>query len=49
MADVAIKPTIASRRSAGEASAWEQLKTNKSWLAFWFMLPTAVFLIMFLA
>ena len=33
----------------GEPSAWQQLKTNKNWLAFWFMLPAAVFLILFLA
>ena len=33
----------------GEPSAWQQLKTNKNWLGFWFMLPTAVFLIAFLA
>jgi multiple sugar transport system permease protein len=33
----------------GEPSGWQQLKTNKNWLGFWFMLPTAVFLIAFLA
>jgi multiple sugar transport system permease protein len=33
----------------GEPGTWQQLKTNKNWLGFWFMLPTAVFLIAFLA
>ena len=33
----------------GEPSSWQQLKTNKNWLGFWFMLPTAIFLIFFLA
>ena len=33
----------------GEPSSWQRLKTNKNWLGFWFMLPTAVFLIFFLA
>ena len=33
----------------GEPSAWQQLKVNRNWLGFWFMLPTAVFLIFFLA
>jgi multiple sugar transport system permease protein len=33
----------------GEPSGWQQLKTNRNWLGFWFMLPTAVFLIAFLA
>jgi multiple sugar transport system permease protein len=33
----------------GEPSTWQRLKTNKNWLGFWFMMPTAVFLIAFLA
>jgi multiple sugar transport system permease protein len=33
----------------GEPSAWSQLKTNRNWLGFWFMLPAAGFLILFLA
>ena len=32
-----------------EITAWERLKTNKNWLAIWFMLPAAAFLILFLA
>ncbi|MCO5128996.1 MAG: sugar ABC transporter permease [Xanthobacteraceae bacterium] len=30
-------------------SLWERLRTNRNWLALWFMLPTAAFLILFLA
>jgi multiple sugar transport system permease protein len=37
------KPTYA------EVTAWYRLKTNKNWLAIWFMLPAAAFLILFLA
>jgi multiple sugar transport system permease protein len=33
----------------GEPGVWQRIKTNKNWLGFWFMLPTAVFLIAFLA
>jgi len=29
--------------------SWERLKTNRNWLSFWFMLPAAGFLILFLA
>ena len=32
-----------------EPTRWEQLKVNKNWLAVWFMLPAAAFLILFLA
>src|ERR1700750_1021202 len=31
------------------ATAWERLNANRAWLAFWFMLPAAGFLILFLA
>src|ERR1700687_1463722 len=31
------------------ASAWDRLKVNRNWLALWFMLPAAAFLILFLA
>jgi len=30
-------------------SFWSRLKTNRNWLAIWFMLPAALFLLMFLA
>jgi multiple sugar transport system permease protein len=32
-----------------ELSAWGRLKVNRNWLAIWFMLPAAIFLLMFLA
>lgn len=32
-----------------KATRWNRLKTNKEWLAIWFMLPAAAFLILFLA
>jgi multiple sugar transport system permease protein len=38
-----IKPTYT------EVTAWDRLKTNKNWLALWFMLPATAFLILFLA
>ena len=28
---------------------WDRLRTNRNWLALWFMLPAAAFLILFLA
>ena len=36
-------------RTYGDGSAWQRLKVNKNWLALWFMLPAAAFLILFLA
>lgn len=36
-------------RFAASAGAWQRLKANRNWLAFWFMLPAAAFLILFLA
>jgi multiple sugar transport system permease protein len=46
MTDLAVNSHRGSRR---DATAWDQLKTNRNWLGFWFMLPTAAFLILFLA
>jgi multiple sugar transport system permease protein len=39
----------ASTRHHGKSSAWDRLRTNRNWLAVWFMLPAAAFLILFLA
>ncbi len=36
-------------RSYREVTRWDRLKTNRNWLAIWFMLPAAAFLILFLA
>ncbi len=35
--------------TADEPSLWQRLRTNKNWIALWFMLPAAAFLILFLA
>ena len=43
MSDVAIKPLPASA-----VATWERLKVNRNWLGFWFMLPAAAFLLLFL-
>ena len=41
-----LRRTGSTRRTA---SAWQRLKVNHNWLALWFMLPAAAFLILFLA
>ena len=46
MTDVAVN---AARQSPRVPTAWGQLKTNRDWLGFWFMIPAAAFLILFLA
>jgi multiple sugar transport system permease protein len=38
-----------SRRPAGAVTNWSRLKVNRGWLSFWFMLPAAAFLVLFLA
>jgi multiple sugar transport system permease protein len=38
-----------ARPAHPDVKAWDRLKTNKNWLAIWFMLPAAAFLILFLA
>src|SRR6202163_2824065 len=48
MADVVLQPTLAPR-AVRDSSAWDRLKVNRNWLAWWFMLPAAAFLILFLA
>jgi multiple sugar transport system permease protein len=48
MTDLAL--TRANRKAAPrESTAWDRLKVNRDWLGFWFMLPAAGFLILFLA
>ncbi|NGX99411.1 MAG: sugar ABC transporter permease, partial [Candidatus Afipia apatlaquensis] len=42
-AAVSTKPYVSS------LSAWQRLMTNRNWIALWFMLPAAGFLILFLA
>lgn len=48
MADLVLTPRRAGREIR-EATTWDQLKHNRSWLGFWFMLPALGFLILFLA
>ncbi len=46
MADIALQPRTA-KRQIREATAWDQLRTNRNFLGFWFMLPAMGFLIFF--
>ncbi len=48
MADTVIDATVTSRAARG-LGAWDRLKVNRDWLGFWFMLPAAAILILFLA
>jgi len=48
MADITLDPTT-GRAHARFVTAWDRLKVNHNWLAFWFMLPAMAFLILFLA
>ena len=41
--------TMASSHAIRDVTAWNQLKTDRNWLGFWFMMPAAAFLILFLA
>jgi multiple sugar transport system permease protein len=47
MADIALKSSL--KAAPREPTAWSRLKINREWLSFWFMLPAAAFLILFLA
>ncbi|MDI3469183.1 MAG: ABC transporter, permease protein 1 (cluster 1, maltose/g3p/polyamine/iron) [Pseudolabrys sp.] len=40
---------IRTKAIMSEPSLWDRLMTNRNWLGFWFMLPAAAFLILFLA
>jgi multiple sugar transport system permease protein len=48
MVDIALKSTLA-KRPIHDITAWNRLKVNRDWLGFWFMVPAAGFLILFLA
>jgi multiple sugar transport system permease protein len=48
MADLAIS-TRSAKPIPREPSGWDRLKVDRNWLGFWFMLPAAAFLILFLA
>ena len=46
---IALDRSVRQARLPRDATAWERLKVNRNWLGFWFMLPAAAFLILFLA
>src|SRR5436190_4043846 len=48
MADLALKHPFAARL-IHDVSAWDRLKVILNWIALWFMLPAAAFLLLFLA
>src|SRR5262245_58077443 len=45
----ALMHTSTARPVPRATIGWDRLKMNRSWLSFWFMLPAAAFLILFLA
>ncbi len=47
MTDIALPKS--TKPPPREVAAWDRLKVNRTWLAVWFMLPAAAFLILFLA
>jgi multiple sugar transport system permease protein len=47
MTEIAVRNSL--RRPVRETTVWDRLKVNRNWLGFWFMLPAAAFLILFLA
>ncbi|MGB8547237.1 MAG: sugar ABC transporter permease, partial [Xanthobacteraceae bacterium] len=48
MAD-AVLPSSVTAQASHDTRAWDRLKVDRNWLGAWFMLPTAAFLILFLA
>jgi multiple sugar transport system permease protein len=48
MADFALGSSV-TKRPIREITAWDRLKVDRNWLGFWFMVPAAAFLILFLA
>jgi multiple sugar transport system permease protein len=49
MAEIALQTSAARKETIPDVTAWDRLKVNRGWLGFWFMLPAAAFLILFLA
>ena len=49
MADIAVGQRSEVKAPPREVTAWDRLKVDRDWLGFWFMLPAAAFLILFLA
>jgi multiple sugar transport system permease protein len=48
MAEVAL-PVKGAKQTSRVVMLWDRLKVDRNWLGFWFMLPAAAFLILFLA
>jgi multiple sugar transport system permease protein len=48
MADAALGH-VGSRAALRDRSLWARLKSNREWLGAWFMMPTAILLLLFLA
>src|ERR1700674_3358252 len=49
MADIAVEQRGEVKARPREVTAWDRLKVDRDWLGFWFMLPAAAFLVLFLA
>src|ERR1700680_1137508 len=49
MADITVEQGSGVKLRPREVTAWGRLKVDRDWLGFWFMLPAAAFLILFLA
>lgn len=49
MADMTLNRAPSGAAAAAAPSAWTRLQTNRNWQGFWFMVPAAGFLILFLA
>jgi multiple sugar transport system permease protein len=49
MADIAVGQRSEVKAPRREVTTWDRLKVDRDWLGFWFMLPAAAFLILFLA
>ncbi len=49
MAEIAVKSHAKRTRASREVTPWGRLKVDRNWLGFWFMLPAAVILVLFLA
>ena len=48
MTDAVLKSRL-DKRPIQEPTAWDRLMVNRNWLGLWFMVPAAIFLILFLA
>ena len=49
MTSVALESSRDRLQPTQHVGSWARLKVNRNWLGFWFMLPAAAFLLLFLA